>query len=163
MSDHWRHSTEGIDGMRGTAEDAASYAAGWTVSGLATPIPAQDSVEFRLYRGADCSASPILTRTDSTLTYNVGLTQGVADSGAPFDPPGPGTYRWRAFFSGDDNNAEVKLNASAPGNDTSYPRSLSDPTVTRLNGLAPELRYPVINSLRNTDSRQCEPAVPPPP
>jgi hypothetical protein len=36
MSDHWRHSTEGIDGMRGTGEDAASYAAGWTVSGLAT-------------------------------------------------------------------------------------------------------------------------------
>jgi hypothetical protein len=36
MSDHWRHSTEGIDGMRGTGQDAASYAAGWTVSGLAT-------------------------------------------------------------------------------------------------------------------------------
>jgi hypothetical protein len=36
MSDHWRHSTEGIDSMRGTGEDAASYAAGWTVSGLAT-------------------------------------------------------------------------------------------------------------------------------
>jgi hypothetical protein len=36
MLDYWRHSTEGIDGMRGTSEDAASYAAGWTVSGLAT-------------------------------------------------------------------------------------------------------------------------------
>jgi hypothetical protein len=36
MSDHWRHSTEGIDSMRGSGEDTASYAAGWTVSGLAT-------------------------------------------------------------------------------------------------------------------------------
>jgi hypothetical protein len=36
MSEHWRHSTDGIDGMRGTGEDAAAYAAGWTVSGLAT-------------------------------------------------------------------------------------------------------------------------------
>jgi hypothetical protein len=36
MLDHWRHSPEGIDGMRGTGEDAVSYAAGWTVSGLST-------------------------------------------------------------------------------------------------------------------------------
>ena len=38
MSDHWRHSTQGVDIMRGTGEDAASYAAGWTVSGLATLV-----------------------------------------------------------------------------------------------------------------------------
>jgi hypothetical protein len=36
MSDHWRASTAKIDVMRGTGEDAALYAAGWTVSGLAT-------------------------------------------------------------------------------------------------------------------------------
>ena len=36
MSDYWRASTDRFDGMRGTGEDAASYAAGWTVSGLAT-------------------------------------------------------------------------------------------------------------------------------
>jgi len=36
MSEHWRHSTDGIDDMRGSGEDAAAYAAGWTVSGLAT-------------------------------------------------------------------------------------------------------------------------------
>jgi hypothetical protein len=36
MSEHWRHSTDGIDDMRGNGEDAAAYAAGWTVSGLAT-------------------------------------------------------------------------------------------------------------------------------
>jgi hypothetical protein len=36
MSDHWRASTDRVDIMRGTGEDAAAYAAGWTVSGLAT-------------------------------------------------------------------------------------------------------------------------------
>jgi hypothetical protein len=36
MSDHWRTSTEQVDIMRGTGEDEAAYAAGWTVSGLAT-------------------------------------------------------------------------------------------------------------------------------
>jgi hypothetical protein len=36
MSDHWRASTDRVDIMRGTSEDAAAYAAGWTVSGLAT-------------------------------------------------------------------------------------------------------------------------------
>jgi hypothetical protein len=36
MSDHWRASTEGTDAMRGTGEDESLYAAGWTISGLAT-------------------------------------------------------------------------------------------------------------------------------
>jgi hypothetical protein len=33
---HWRNSTARADVMRGTGEDEAAYAAGWTVSGLAT-------------------------------------------------------------------------------------------------------------------------------
>jgi hypothetical protein len=36
MSDHWRASTARIDDMRGLGEDQATYAAGWTISGLAT-------------------------------------------------------------------------------------------------------------------------------
>jgi hypothetical protein len=36
MADHWRHATPGADAMRGTGKDEAAYAAGWTVSGLAT-------------------------------------------------------------------------------------------------------------------------------
>jgi hypothetical protein len=36
MSDHWRASTDRFDIMRGASEDTAAYAAGWTVSGLAT-------------------------------------------------------------------------------------------------------------------------------
>jgi hypothetical protein len=36
MSDHWRASTDRVDFMRGTSEDTAAYAVGWTVSGVAT-------------------------------------------------------------------------------------------------------------------------------
>jgi hypothetical protein len=36
MSDHWRASTQRIDEMRGELNDDAAYAAGWTISGLAT-------------------------------------------------------------------------------------------------------------------------------
>jgi hypothetical protein len=36
MSDHWLASTERVDVVRSTSEDTAAYAAGWTVSGLAT-------------------------------------------------------------------------------------------------------------------------------
>ena len=90
-----------------------------TVSGIVNPIAAQDSVTFRLYRGADCAdANLILTRTDASLDYNVALTQGAADSGAPFDPPGAGTYRWRAFYSGDDNNVAVSGLCNAPNENT---------------------------------------------
>ena len=90
-----------------------------TVSGLASPVAATDFVEFRLYRGADCAdANLILTRTDPSLTYNATLTEGAADSGTPFDPPGPGTYRWRAFYSGDVNNNPVSGPCNAPNENT---------------------------------------------
>jgi hypothetical protein len=36
MSDHWRVSTERFAVMRGMSDDEAAYAAGWTISGLAT-------------------------------------------------------------------------------------------------------------------------------
>jgi hypothetical protein len=36
MSDHWRISDDRVDIMRATGEDAAAYAAGWTLSGLVT-------------------------------------------------------------------------------------------------------------------------------
>jgi hypothetical protein len=33
---HWRATTGRADAMRGTGDDEVAYAAGWTVSGLAT-------------------------------------------------------------------------------------------------------------------------------
>lgn len=32
----WRSATTGADATRGTGDDGMSYAAGWTISGLAT-------------------------------------------------------------------------------------------------------------------------------
>ena len=90
-----------------------------TVSGLVDPIAAQDEIVFRLYRGTDCAdANLVLTRTDASLVYNPALTTGAADSGAPFDPPGPGTYRWRAFYSGDDNNLPINGACNASNENT---------------------------------------------
>ena len=90
-----------------------------TVSGLVNPIAAQDEVVFRLYRGADCAdANLVLTRTDASLTYNSPPTEGAADSGTPFAPAGAGTYRWRAFYSGDANNLAVSGPCNAPNENT---------------------------------------------
>jgi hypothetical protein len=36
MSDYWPVSTDRFDAMRGESDDNAGYAAGWTISGLAT-------------------------------------------------------------------------------------------------------------------------------
>jgi hypothetical protein len=36
MSDHWPAMTDRVDVTRGTPEDEAAYATGWTISGLAT-------------------------------------------------------------------------------------------------------------------------------
>ncbi len=36
MSDYWPASTDRFDGMGGDGDDNAGYAAGWTISGLAT-------------------------------------------------------------------------------------------------------------------------------
>jgi hypothetical protein len=36
MSDHWRATSDRFDVMRGTGEDEAAYATGWTISGLMT-------------------------------------------------------------------------------------------------------------------------------
>jgi hypothetical protein len=36
MSDHWRVSADRFEVMRGDSDDHSAYAAGWTISGLAT-------------------------------------------------------------------------------------------------------------------------------
>ena len=81
-----------------------------TVSGLVSPVTGAGAgtVEFRLYRPGDttCTGTPLLTRT-SALTLNAGNTQGTATSGAGYVPTEAGTYRWRALYSGDANNAAV--------------------------------------------------------
>ena len=36
MAGHWRHTESETDLMRGVGDDDATYAAGWTISGVAT-------------------------------------------------------------------------------------------------------------------------------
>jgi len=36
MTDFWRGSVDRFDEMRGDSDNSAAYAAGWTISGLAT-------------------------------------------------------------------------------------------------------------------------------
>ena len=72
-----------------------------TVSGRVNPV-AGATVAFNLYAPGDatCSATPIFT---STVAIDLG---GTATSGG-FTPTAAGTYRWRASYSGDANNAPV--------------------------------------------------------
>ena len=72
-----------------------------TVSGRVNPV-AGATVAFNLYAPGDatCSGTPIFT---STVAIDLG---GTATSGG-FTPTAAGTYRWRASYSGDANNAPV--------------------------------------------------------
>ena len=68
--------------------------------------PGAGTVEFRLYGPDDatCGGTPAFTSSSRPLTLN-GLSTGGTAQSASFMPLATGTYRWRAFFSGDANNA----------------------------------------------------------
>ena len=66
--------------------------------------------------------------------------RATADSGAPFDPPGSGTYRWRAFYSGDDNNAAVAGACNAPNENTIGGAGVADDRDRRHARLRPRCR-----------------------
>ena len=80
-----------------------------TVSGRVYPQVGA-TIDFRLYgpNDATCAAAPVFV---SSVAHPV--ADGAVTS-APFTPTLAGTYRWRAFYSGDQNNAPV----SGPCNDT---------------------------------------------
>ncbi len=71
-----------------------------TLSGRVTPV-AGSTVSFTLYGPDDatCAGTPAFT---STVPYPV---TGGPVSSASFTPTQAGTYRWRAAYSGDENNA----------------------------------------------------------
>ncbi|HVF20792.1 MAG TPA: hypothetical protein VNA14_11185, partial [Mycobacteriales bacterium] len=95
----------------GTLTDSA------TVSGRVNPL-AGASVEFRLYGPNDATcATAIFT---STVPYPQG---GGSVTSAAFTPTTAGTYRWRAFYSGDANNAPVSGACNAANETTEVARS----------------------------------------
>jgi hypothetical protein len=94
-----------------------------TVSGRANP---QDgaTVTFTLYGPDDatCSGAAIFT---STVAYPVG---GGSVTSEPFTTTQPGTYRWRAVYSGDANNAAASGPCNAP--DENVVVGLGQPSIT---------------------------------
>jgi len=101
-----------------------------TVTGLVNPVKGtgQATVEFRLYGpgSPDCTAA-IFTSANRPLTFGASDTTATATS-APFSPPTAGAYRWRAFFSGDANNAPTSGACNDVGETTQV--RLPSPTVT---------------------------------
>jgi hypothetical protein len=79
------------------------------VAGRVDPQPGA-TVEFRLYGPDDagCANAPAFT---SSMPYPVA---GGPVSSASFSPSSVGTYRWRAFYSGDAANAAVSGPCNAP-------------------------------------------------
>ncbi len=81
-----------------------------SVSGRVNPQPGA-TIEFELY-GPDDGACLTSPASRSTVSYPV---FGGDVTSAPFLPSQPGTYRWRAFYSGDANNAPVDGACNAAG------------------------------------------------
>jgi hypothetical protein len=73
-----------------------------TVSNLVNPV-AGSSVTFVLYSDIACG-TPVYTSAAVPVTIS-GST--ATASAVPFTPTSAGTYYWRAFFSGDANNAPI--------------------------------------------------------
>jgi len=88
--------------------------AGAIVGGRVDPEPGA-TIAFQLYGPDDptCSGSPAFA---SVVRYP---PAGGAASSAPFAPSVPGTYRWRATYSGDASNAPV-ASACGPPTITSW-------------------------------------------
>jgi len=104
----------------GTVSDSA------TVNGRTNPV-AGATIDFRLYGpdDEDCSGTPAFESLD--VPYPAG---GGAVSSAAFTPTKPGTYRWRAFYSGDANNVASSGACNDPGETVVVSRAT--PTITTM-------------------------------
>jgi hypothetical protein len=99
-----------------------------TVSGLVQPVTGVNAgtVEFRLYGPGDATcATVIFTSSNRPLTLNQNQTVGTAQSGT-YPPVAAGSYRWRAFYSGDAGNAAI----SGPCNAANESTTVSSAPVT---------------------------------
>jgi len=110
----------------GTLTDTA------TVSGRVNSLPGA-TVEFRLYGPADatCSGTPVFT--SAPVPYPVA---GGSVSSPAFTPTQAGTYRWRAFYSGDANNLAAAGACDAPNASAVVARATPTITTTASSGIA---------------------------
>jgi hypothetical protein len=93
-----------------------------TVAGLVNPVGG--TVDFRLYGPDDpaCTRPPVFESLGRPVAAD-----GTAISD-PYTTSAPGTYRWRAFYSGDANNLPVAGNCNDAGENVTV--TPSPPVVT---------------------------------
>ena len=125
--------------LGGTIGDTA------TVSGLVNPVTTgagAGTVTFRLYSDAAC-ANQVFVSADRPINMT-SATSGTATS-ATFTPTSAGTYFWRAFYSGDANNAAVSHPCGAPNETSTVARAQpaistqASPTITLGEGTLTDL------------------------
>jgi len=106
--------------LGGQIHDTATLAGGLNPTGTIT---------FFVYGPTDqfCSAPPLAT---STATVNGNGTYRSAD----YTPPVPGVYKWRATYSGDDNNLGVSITACLDPNEASTVTAAAPTLVTSASG-----------------------------
>src|SRR5438034_234184 len=90
----------------GSISDTANLAGGFGTLG--------GTITFTLYgpNDATCGSAAKFTNINSGLTS--GAYTGTATSD-PFTPSQAGTYRWKASYSGDTNNAAIATACNHPG------------------------------------------------
>ena len=111
--------------LGGTLTDVAN------VTGLVDPVvgAGAGTVEFRLYgpNDANCTGGSILPNPIVVPLTLTSPTAGTATSTPAFTPTVAGTYRWRAFYSGDLRNDPANGPCNAPGESTIVRAPAADP------------------------------------
>src|SRR5437016_5392153 len=90
----------------GSISDTANLAGGFGTLG--------GTITFTLYgpNDATCGNAAIFTNTKAVVSSGGGTGTATSD---PFTPSQAGTYRWRASYSGDTNNAAIATACNDPG------------------------------------------------
>src|SRR5205809_544219 len=91
---------------QGTISDTANLAGGSGTLG--------GTITFTLYgpNDATCGNAAIFTNTKAVVSSGGGTGTATSD---PFTPSQAGTYRWKASYSGDTNNAAIATACNDPG------------------------------------------------
>src|SRR5437773_2743446 len=98
--------TAGVTIGQGTISDTANLAGGSGTLG--------GTITFTLYgpNDATCGNAAIFTNTKAVVSSGGGTGTATSD---PFTPSQAGTYRWKASYSGDTNNAAIATACNDPG------------------------------------------------
>src|SRR2546427_6747103 len=98
--------TAGVTIGQGTISDTANLAGGFGTLG--------GTITFTLYgpNDATCGNAAIFTNTKAVVSTGGGTGTATSD---PFSPSQAGTYRWKASYSGDTNNAATATACNHPG------------------------------------------------